>query len=137
MGWLSKKISQETKDIEVYADLDKLIDEGIHVKFRDKIHYLKPLRTEEYYALSNALAKLWSLQGKKDFPPSDVTEGYFNIIHSVCETITLEDVKQATRAQLSGLYTCVMDHAYGRTQNQEDFQKKTLQMENSIFQASK
>jgi len=115
----------------VYANLDQLIAEPLPFRVHGKVHILKPVTTEEFYFLTNALSRLYTLRDQeKGVKADELIEAYFQVVSSICSTITRKDIEDMTQPQIGALYSLVLEHATGRSQkiDHEELKKKTFQM---------
>jgi hypothetical protein len=112
----------QSKSTNLIADLDSMIIEAVEFKLHGKIHKIKPVSNIEFFKFTNAYANLWDATNKKALPPEKIIAGYFEIISSVCDSVTLKDVQQMTNAQVGALVQLIMDQVTGRLD-----EKKTLE----------
>lgn len=115
----------------VYVNLDKLISDPLPFRLHGKVHTLKPVSTKEFYHLTNSLAHLYTLRDQnKEVKAQEVIDAYYEVIKSLCDTITKEDIQKMTQAQIGAMYALILEHAHGRTEqvDQNELKKKTFQM---------
>lgn len=108
------------------ADLDALSDSKVPFKFGGKIHYLRPMRTKEFFAATNQLANMDNLRERGSVTAEELVEAYYGLFSSVCETITRDDVLSMTQPQCIALLQLVLDTVTGRAQ--ADIEKKKNEM---------
>lgn len=110
---------------ELIADLDALVSLPVSFILHGKEHVIKPVALEEFLKYTNAYAQLWNSQDEnKKLSNDQLIEIYENLFSSVCETITKEDIKKMTQAQVGALFQLISDTVTGKTHVD---QKKTLQ----------
>lgn len=111
---------------ELVADFDAMSTDPVAFKLNGKIHEIKPITTGEFFAYANAFAKLMAMLDEKKITiqPSELIERYYELFKSVCDTITIDDIRNSNNAQVAGLYQLVVDTVTGKTHAD---QKKTLQ----------
>ena len=98
------------------SDLDALIDKRLYFRLLGKVHELKPVKTREFFKLTNALSKFESLQKN----PNDVSEkilvDYFtDLFSSFCDTVGKKEIKEMTTAQIVGLVYLIIETVTGKT----------------------
>lgn len=102
--------------VGIVADLDALIDEPIRFKLHGKVHTIKPISSQSFLVFTNNLAKLWDLREKNQVTPEELITKYFDLMSSVCETITVQDIKDMTQPQIASLFQLVLDAVSGKAQ---------------------
>jgi len=115
----------------VYANLDKLIADPLPFALNGKVHYLRPVTTGEFYDLANAIFEFNNLNNKNTEIDRDaVVDRFYNIVKSLCSTISRKDIEGLHPMQLGALYTLITEHATGKSHNitPEDLKKKTMAM---------
>lgn len=124
------RVKPTRDDVEVYANLDKLIAEPLKFELFGKVRRLKPVTTEEFYKLVNALVTFNDLTAQTDTTPDQVIDKISDVFCSICDDITREDVSKMNRIQIGALYSLIMEHAYGKSHKltPEDLKKKTMAM---------
>jgi len=108
----------------VVSDLDAMIAQPIAFRLHGKIHHLNPITVKEFFAYSNALLSVEKLKEQKVLSDEEMVGLYYGLIHSVCDTITKEDIKDMTHAQAAALLELVVKHVTGRAHAPEPDQKK-------------
>lgn len=119
------------RDVGVYANLDKLISEPLPFALNGKVHYLRPVTTGEFYDLANAIFEFNNLSNKEtDIDRNAVVDRFYDIVKSLCSTISRKDVEGLHPMQLGALYTLITQHATGKSHDlsAEDLKKKTQAM---------
>lgn len=106
------------------ADLDALIEQPTFFKLHGKIHKINPMLVEEFWAVANALADLHKVQKADKIAFDDMVDNFHRVIHAVCPSITRDDLRSCTQAQLAAIMQRVNDHVNGVAQGDE--KKKTL-----------
>lgn len=125
------------KDFEVISDVDAVVAKPVGFKLHGKTHRIEPITTQKFFEWSGSLASIYALKDKKDVTPDEIVDCYFNVIHSLCETVTREDIKKCEQAQLAALYGLIFDHCTGRAHTEEYQKKKTRMMEKTQEMRSK
>ena len=105
------------------ADLDTLIDETVSLRLHGKTHTLNQITTIVFLKYTNRLAILNSCISNKNISEEELLDAYYELINSICETITIEDIKKAQSSQLAALLQLVIDKVMGRL---TESKKKTL-----------
>lgn len=100
--------------IEVFMDVDEIITKSFNFRMHGKIHTIKPVHLDEFMKVSNAMAGLWATADKASTPTEDLLKKYFEIIHAVCDTVTMDDLRKLELSQLGGLYQGVVDKISGK-----------------------
>lgn len=113
------------KEIEPVTDLDAIVSEPVPFKFKNKIHYLKPMALDEFLKFTNAQAKLMDTikNTENKLTGETLALKYHAVISSVCDTITIEDINDMEQAQVAALYQLVIDLVTGQV-NYGDGKKK-------------
>lgn len=103
-------------DVKMVTDLDRMISDPVGFRWKGKVHKIKPMNNETFLRVLNELAKMekFSRVGSRD--TQAVMHIYAGLFATVCDTITLKDVKQMSYAQVITLYreimACVTGKAY-------------------------
>lgn len=110
---------------EPVIDLDSITGEPVPFRFNGKIHKLKPISTATFFAYVNAEAAMMvRLKDKeKQLSVDEFCQMYYDVIASVCDTISLKDVRNMEQAKLAALYQLVIDLVTGHA-NTGDGKKK-------------
>jgi hypothetical protein len=106
------------------ADLDALLDESISFRLHGRDHEIRPISAAEFFKFTNAYAGLSALGNKNEIPTEQLISAYYEVFSSVCGTITKEDVRQMSIAQVGALFQLIIESVTGRAQVD---QKKTLE----------
>ena len=112
-------------NVELIADIDAIIEKTLSFKFMNRIHKLKSLDLENFMLWSNAWASMFELKNKET-SEEETLKKYHEVISSMCESITIEDLKKAERPQIAALFGIVIDHALGKDRAKEYQKKKTM-----------
>lgn len=126
-----KPTRDESKPMELYADLDAIIAEPIYFKLHGKRHAIKAISTKEFFKVSTALANVWDLTDKNQITAKELVDRYTELFSSICSTITREDIENMEQAQAVGLLQLVMDAMTGKAHVADYEKKKTLIRESS------
>lgn len=117
---LNKKTN--AKKIDLVTDLDDLVSKSFAVKFKGKIHEIKPLSVQEFYNLAMALAQLSKIENIENTDPAQLLVTYYELFHSVCDSITMEDVESMEQAQVAAFLATILERFTPKMTEQE---KKT------------
>lgn len=109
---------------EMVADLDALLDESISFRLHGRDHEIRPISAAEFFKFTNAYAGLSALGNKSEIPTEQLINAYYEVFSSVCTTISKEDVRQMSIAQVGALFQLIIESVTGRAQVD---QKKTLE----------
>jgi hypothetical protein len=112
---------------EVIADLDAMLSSNVAFKFKGKVHVLKPIDLETFMLATEAMARADALLKKKEISYNECVQQYVDIICSVCDTISKEDIEQMTIAQVSALLNLVLETISGKVLEK----KKTIEKQKS------
>lgn len=115
---------------EPVVDLDAIISEPVHFRFNGKIHALKPMQLDEFLKFSNAQARLMDTlkDAQAKLGPKDLAEQYHQVVASVCDTISVDDILNMEQAQIAALYQLVIDLVTGQV-DQGDGKKKRQKLQ--------
>jgi hypothetical protein len=108
----------------IVSDLDAMVANPIAFRLHGKVHHLNPVTVKEFFAYSNALLSIQTLQSKSDLSDEEIVDLYAKLIQSVCTSITKDDVKNLTHAQATALLNLIIEHITGRAHVSEDEKKK-------------
>jgi hypothetical protein len=118
------------KPIVVVADFDKLESHSVGFVLHGKTHIIRPVKVKEFYAAISKLATFGELQKKEKLSEDEVSEKYLEIIQTLCDTITLKDIKECTDPQIGALFQLIVNSILGKSQAQgipmEAAEKKSL-----------
>lgn len=117
------------KDFELIADIDALIEKPIGFKLFGKHHVVAPMDMDHFFVWTEKLAAMWALNKKKDATPGELYQVYFDLIHSMCPTVTMVDIKKCTGAQIAAISGLLFEHATGKAHTEEYQKKKRLMMQ--------
>lgn len=99
------------------ADLDALIDTPLSFRLHGRVHTLEPVRNIVFLRFINGLNQVYKDVESKDIGADAFQETVLKLFQSVCPTITKEDIDKNTQAQTAALFSLVVDHIQGRTQD--------------------
>lgn len=119
-GWPVKKpkfLTKKEDDFEIIADIDAVITKALGFKAFGQNHRLKPLTTETFLLYTEAMQNLLHLPD--DVKSEEVIQAYFKVVSSICDTVTMEQIKKAEKSQLAALFQVVVDHSMGKTKEIE------------------
>lgn len=121
--------AHRNRDIEPVTDLDALIAEPVPFRYNGKIHNIKPIALDEFLKFTNAQANLMDAIKKDDvkLTADDLAGRYHSVISSLCDTISLDDVRNMSQPQVAALYQLVIDQVTGQV-NTGDGKKKRMKI---------
>lgn len=127
MKWPGVK-AKTLKETGPVTDLDAIVAESVHFRFKGKLHEIKPVTLEEFLKFSNAQAALMDKIKSDDskLTPDKLVQQYHQVISAVCDSITVEDIKGMEQVQVAALYQLVIDQVTGQVKA-SDGQKKSRQ----------
>lgn len=113
-------------DTEPVTDLDAIIAEPVSFRYKGKIHTLRPMRLDEFLKFTNAQANLMgSLKDTANpMTAKALAKKYHEVVFSVCETITIDDILGMEQVQVAALYQLVIDLVTGQVKTGDDSKKK-------------
>lgn len=123
--------SFNSSDVRLVADFDKIVADPIPFKVHGKTHFLKPIDMKEFILSADAMAstmeRLENLNKdpKAKLAMSELLKIYYKIISSVCDTITMSDIKKMSQPQARAVFQLVYDHIAGRLVYGPDTEKKS------------
>lgn len=109
------RTNQKKSDVEVVTDLDAMLSEPVPFRFNKKVHYLKPVELGAFLKFTNARIAL--TEEKKDGSPltkDELVKRYHDVISSVCDSISYEDIYHMSQTQVAALYQLVIDMITGQ-----------------------
>lgn len=119
----------EMPEAQVVSDLDAMIAHPIAFRLHGKIHQIKPISVKEFYAFTNAIASITTLESDNKITTAQVIDLYTRIICSVCDSITRKDVELMTQAQCGALLNLIVEavtgKAHAESQAPSDEKKKS------------
>lgn len=110
------------KNLEVLSDLDELISRSVGFRFQGKLYEIKPLDLEEFFIVSNSLAKLDDLRTKKIKDEVTLLNAYQELFDGIVTPHL--DVKKMRYYQVAALFNLILECIMGKAQ--VDYEKKTL-----------
>lgn len=111
---------------EPIADLDALIQSPIPFKCLGRIHYLKPVSTQVFFEVTNALARMSTMKDAAGTLGEErLLDLYFGLFSAVCDTLSRNDLKRMSQAQCAALLQLVIDTITGKVHADIEEKKKT------------
>ncbi len=105
----------QAQDIGPISDLDAIVADPIPFRFKGKIHILKPIALDDFLRFSNAQAEiLRAANAEVRMSVDDLAFKYHRLFSSVCDTITIDDVKGMAQVQIAALYQLIQDMFMGQ-----------------------
>lgn len=116
----TRDAKKHNEPMKLIADLDAIISQPIGFKYLGNQYVIEPLTTESYMDLILAYQNLQFLLKRRDEQDGTVTldqtyEAYYTLMHSVCPTITLSEIKKGKLIQLSAMLGLMIKHITGDT----------------------
>lgn len=116
--------ARRDQNVNVVSDLDAMVASPVPFRVHKKVHYIKPISVIEFYKFTNALAGLQNSKNLESITADDLVELYFELFHSICDTITHEDVARLSSSQLAALLKLAVDSVTGSAQTDDYLKKK-------------
>ena len=123
--FMPARAQAEDDGVELIADIDSIVERTLSFKFMNRIHKLKNLDLENFMLWSNAWASMFELKNKETSEEETLVK-YLEVISSMCDSITIDDLKKAERPQIAALFGIVIDHALGKDRVEGYQKKKTI-----------
>lgn len=105
------------------ADLDAMLVQPIEFRLLGRDHVINPISVEQFFLVTTKWADLDELKAVKDIPVEVVLDKYYEIISSVVDSISREDLNQMSMQQIGGALQLVVETVTGKAFVD---QKKTL-----------
>lgn len=99
--------------VPVVVDLDRMISRTVAFRFMGRIHKINPMTQENFLKVVNGLARLDALRTRKDITLDDARKEYANLFTKCIDSISYDDVKMMTEAQISALLKQIIDCVTG------------------------
>lgn len=125
MGLETLRPARESETVTV-LDLDKIVVQNLEFRFRGQTHILKPISNKAYFVRALAAVKIANLSYNDPEAVKKAHDTYFDLISSVCDTITREDIDQMAPVQSGALVDLICEKIAGKTAISEEEKKKTL-----------
>jgi len=126
------KPSRSKASDNVVIDLDSLVLEPFSFKLNGVVHQIKPISTEQFFKITNYLARLNNFQkeiketGKIE--QADILLTYNQLFVEACDTLTAEDITGMEIPQRAALLELIIDVVKGRAH--VDYEKKNSKIVN-------
>jgi hypothetical protein len=119
------KRKEPASDIPVVADLDRIISKSVAIILNGKKHIIRPITSAQFFLYAAELAKLNDiLPGNPS--KKEIIDQCFAVVSQICPSLTHEDVRTASDAQMAGLYRVIIDAVTGY--RYPDNEKKNMKM---------
>jgi len=129
---------KKTEPIGPIVDLDAIVSDPTPFRFKGKIHIIKPISFKEFLKFTASQSNFVStLNSNTQVTPDQLADGYHQIISAVCDTITIQDIKDMEQAQIGALYQLILDVVTGSVQTGDrvdDGKKKRFRL--PIYESS-
>lgn len=116
--------TRKKEEVNIVMDLDRLISDSVGFMLHGKVRHIKPLNLQNFFEVTNEIAKLDLMRQAKETDRDTLRKAYFSLFKKACEPITEDDLKKMGDAQIAALVqqilNCVTGHA------QASGEKKTL-----------
>jgi len=112
------------------ADLDALLTKKVSFKLLGKIHTIDPLTVFQFTNFAAAYGEVLRLHEQEKVTSEELIDVYYNLVASVCDTVSREDISKMTQQQVNGLFQIMVDLHTGRLFAD---QKKTLEKVESLL----
>lgn len=100
--------------VSVVVDLDAIVSNPIAFRWKGRAHEIRPITVKEYFNFTNAKIDFdQTISSDKSLGWESLAIKYYQIISSVCDSITVEDIKDMQHAQVAALYQLVLDKILG------------------------
>lgn len=126
----NKEQAAEKSPRVVIADLDAMIGEPGQIKLLGKWHTFKPMAVEDYFKSIKAMDVFFKKEDGSQVTADEMINRYYEILHPLCDTISLEDLNKLSLQQLTALFQVIVDTISGRIFGD---QKKTLEKIQAIL----
>lgn len=90
-------------------DLDAVLARPLTLKFKGVVHSLKHVTMQERLEFDQAWIQAFAVMRDQQSTADEVVQAYHDVISSVCETLSLEDVKGMTKDQAEQLLKFIVD----------------------------
>lgn len=111
---MDKEATLRTGEEPVFADLDAIIEEPLYVRLHGKKLTIKPLSLDAFLRVANGYESMHKRTAEGDVNEKELIRMYYNLFHSICDEITIEDVANMTQGQSAALMHIVLDKITGR-----------------------
>lgn len=113
----------QIQDTDLISDLDALVEKPIAFRLFGKNHVIKPITTEDFFKVTNALNSLDEMKRTGTYTEGDLIDSYAELFCSVCDTITKEDIRtKMAQPQIVALLALIIDAITGKAH--QDIEKK-------------
>lgn len=109
----------EAPQAQIVSDLDAMVAHSVAFRLHGKVHQINPVSVKEFYAFTNAILTLQSLEKAESISPAQIIDLYQQLIQSVCETIERKDIEAMTQAQCGALLNLIIECVTGKAQAEE------------------
>ena len=106
----------------VLCDLDAVLTTRVTFIFRGKTHAILPITTERFFDFWQQVAEFQDTNQKT---PDAVNRSYFKMLHAVCESVTMDDVRDMTVIQKANLLKHLVAKIVGNTDALNNAEKKS------------
>jgi hypothetical protein len=98
---------------KLVADLDAIVQETVSVRLHGRTHTIRPIEVAEFFQLSNALARIRGIEAADKVTFDQILDAYHGLISSVAPTVTKDDLRKCSHAQIAAFLQVVIDHVTG------------------------
>lgn len=121
----------QKKPIQIITDLDALISEPIGFRFAGEDYEIKPVDTESFMKVANALGNIQEILRQRaegqEVSDEQVYRAYLRFTEPLCPGITLKTLKSMAIPQIHALINLITRHLQGQTaelMQAQDVEKK-------------
>lgn len=109
-------------------DLDAIVSDPIGIKLHGRVRMLKPIETMQFLKFMNQWQEFGKWQREvKDATPNSVIDKLHNLLNTVCDDISKEDIEKMTNSQVAAVIDVVFKTISGEIfvpQNDDEVKKK-------------
>lgn len=125
----SRKHAQDTTDVEIISDLDKMVARRIGFRWNGKVHFIAPMELETFLVTMNELqsfSKTMIKAQKGEITFRDCMKDIHRTVASVCSTISLDDLMSMTFAQVNALNALIVKTVTGEAHAEKKTQQEPI-----------
>ena len=95
------------------ADLDAIVQGDVRVRLHGRDHVIRPIEVAEFFQLSSALARIKGIEAAEKVTVEQIIDAYHGLISSVAPTVSKDDLRACSHAQIAAFLQVVIDHVTG------------------------
>lgn len=108
---------------KLIRDFDAITKSPGSVRLHGKEHEIRPVTVGEWFAFAHAIQEVSSLEKREKVTLDEIVSAYFGIIQPYLPSITRQDIRDCSQAQVSALVDMITCHVTGKL---TDEKKKSL-----------